>query len=203
LTEESAKQETAQVLEGSVTRAQKMLKLAQTPGQKAEAMQTQAEKLMQISELTGDKSKAKQADELLERAQAEQGKQEEIEIRKVELDRKLAQDNMKLLEGKRDGSASEAAARLKQLMESAMELGDVGKASQYKAQLQDAERKAAGEQVGVLKQILQELQLSRKSNDLAMTKQTDAMKQGTANTVQAVNNSANNMPYLDPAYATP
>ena len=203
LTEESAKQETAQVLEGSVTRAQKMLKLAQTPGQKAEAMQTQAEKLMQISELTGDKSKAKQADELLERAQKEQGKQEEIEIRKVELDRKLAQDNMKLLEGKRDGSASEAAARLKQLMESAMELGDVGRASQYKAQLQEAERKAAGEQVGVLKQILQELQLSRKSNDLAMTEQTDAMKQGTAQQVDKLTAIQNNSGGYDPAYATP
>lgn len=203
LTEEGAKKESAQVLEGSVTRAQKMLKLAQTPGQKAEAMQTQAEKLMQISELTGDKSKAKQADELLKRAQEEQGKQEDIEIRKVELDRKLAQDNMKLLEGKRDGSASEAAARLKQLMESAMELGNVDKASQYKAQLQEAERKAAGEQVGVLKQILQELQLSRKSNDLAMTEQTDAMKQGTAQQVDKLTAIQNNSGGYDPAYATP
>jgi len=35
------------------------------------------------------------ADDLLKQAQEEQGKQEEIEIRKVELDRKLAQDNMK------------------------------------------------------------------------------------------------------------
>lgn len=203
LTEEGAKKESAQVLEGSVTRAQKMLKLAQTPGQKAEAMQTQADKLLELSELTGDKSKAKQADELLKRAQAEQGKQEEIEIRKVELDRKLAKDNMKLLEGKQDGSASEAAARLKQLMESAMELGDVGKASQYKAHLQEAERKAAGEQVGVLKQILQELQLSRKSNDLAMTEQTDAMKQGTAQQVDKLTAIQNNSGGYDPAYATP
>ena len=203
LTEEGAKKESAQVLEGSVTRAQKMLKLAQTPGQKAEAMQTEAEKLMQISELTGDKSKAKQADDLLKRAQTEQGKQEDIEIRKVELDRKLAKDNMKLLEGKQDGSASEAAARLKQLMESAMELGDVGKASQFKAQLQDAERKAAGEQVGVLKQILQELQLSRKSNDLAMTKQTDAMKQGTAQQVDKLTAIQNNSGGYDPAFMQP
>ena len=203
LTEEGAKKESAQVLEGSVTRAQKMLKLAQTPGQKAEAMQTQAEKLMQISELTGDKSKAKQADDLLKRAQTEQGKQESVDLRKVELDQKLAKDNMKLLEGKKDGSASEAAARLKQLMESAMELGDVEKASQFKTQLQEAERKAAGEQVGVLKQILQELQLSRKSNDLAMTEQTDAMKQGTAQQVDKLTAIQNNSGGYDTALMQP
>lgn len=203
LTEEGAKKESAQVLEGSVTRAQKMLKLAQTPGQKAEAMQTQAEKLMQISELTGDKSKAKQADDLLKRAQTEQGKQESVDLRKVELDQKLAKDNMKLLEGKKDGSASEAAARLKQLMESAMELGDVEKASQFKTQLQEAERKASGEQVGVLKQILQELQLSRKSNDLAMTEQTDAMKQGTAQQVDKLTAIQNNSGGYDTALMQP
>lgn len=203
LDEAGAKQESVAVLEGSVTRAEKMLKLAQTPGQKAEALQTQAEKLLEISDLTGDKSKAAQADELLKRAQAEQGKQEDIEIEKIGLDRKLAQDNVKLLANKRDGSASEGVARLQQLMESYQNLGDVKGASDAKRQLEAMQRQAAGESVTVLKQILQELQLSRKGSDLQMKEQNGILKQTADKTAQAVSQSANAMPMFDPGMAAP
>lgn len=203
LDDAGAKQESVAVLEGSVARAQKMLQLAQTPGQKAEALQTQAEKLLEISDLTGDKSKAAKADELLKRAQTEQGKQEDIEIQKIELDRKLAQDNVKLLAQKKDGSASEGVVRLQQLMASYQELGDVRGAMDAKRQLEAMQRQAAGEQVGVLKMILQELQLSRKGSDLQMQEQNAILKAGNEKQVNALNGMQNAAPAFDPMMAAP
>lgn len=206
LDEAGAKKESADVLEGSVERAQKMLKLAQTPGQKAEALQTQADKLLELSDVTGDKSKAAQADELLKRAQAEQGKQEDIELKKVELDRKLAQDNVKLLESKKDGSASESVARLQQLFESYSELGDVQGAAKTKEALQTAQREAAGESVKWLKMIFEELKLGRKSNELAIkdeaAKSQQTAQQTTQQVVSAVQNSGSgfNPALMQPAF---
>lgn len=161
--EAGAKKESEQLLDRSIKQGEEALKIAQTPAEKAAALETLAGKQAEMADITGKKTGYEKADELLKRAQVESEKAKDVEMQKTKLDQELAKKNVSNLANMKDSSASGAAARLQQLLEAQMQLGDVSGAATTKEALQNAQRAAASEQTNLLKQQILELQLIRKA----------------------------------------
>jgi len=181
LTADQATDQRARLQQETFKQTQSRLHLAQSPEERARLQEQLAEQAAVLAEQSPEGAGtdfARQAKAFIDAAIKSRQEQQEIEERKIAIDKQLAEDNVKTLKDALPGvqTAEEQVTILQQLSAALQQLGRVDEAAGLQAQLQASQRQAAGEQVELLKLMLQELKIANDQRVKKSDEQRDELR---------------------------
>lgn len=153
VSEEEAKKQQIAPAQESLGITDQFLRSAQTGQERMTGNEQKADQLAQLAELTGNKDYAKQAQTALEEAQRAAMEQKKIELEKIQLDRKAAEDSLPVLQDMltKTETAGGKSAILERLQTNLMSLGKAKEAAGVTETLMKEQMKAAEENAQNLK----------------------------------------------------
>jgi TP901 family phage tail tape measure protein len=153
VSEEEAKKQQIALAQESLGITDQFLQSAQTGQERMTGNEQKADQLAQLAELTGNKDYAKQAQTALEEAQRAAMEQKKIELEKIQLDRKAAEDSLPVLQDMltKTETAGGKSAILERLQTNLMSLGKAKEAAGVTDTLMKEQMKAAEENAQNLK----------------------------------------------------